>query len=236
MTACGFSETQFSFCYVFEILSKYPGKLVPLFPTTNQENKRGYDVNIGGSLFLQFKRPRYLKSENKYQIDIKNEKQFKLLYKLKSGKPANKVFYVAPIFHKLREMKRLYLSKEIEKSSALFPLEQFPPPSNAKYHKLKYEYSAQANKSFVVPITDQGFQPKGTYGVLNSDPISIETRHAVFSESDKRDVMTLDEKAKFLLNNVIPQEVARNFEIDNVVDRLFSILLVQYNILWLPIL
>lgn len=208
---------------------------MPLFPTTNQEKKLGYDVNIGGSLFLQFKRPSYLKSEKIYQISLKNEEQFKILYNLKLNKPANKVFYAAPIFYKLRDFKNFYLNKTIEENSALFPLEGFTPPPNNGYHKLKYEYHI-SNVNQSVPLTNLDAQPKGTYGILNSDPISIETLHNIFSESDKRDVMPLVEKADFLIKNVIPRSVELDFEIENSVDRLFSILLVRYNILWIPII
>jgi hypothetical protein len=73
MSICEFSETQFSFSYVFEILKKYE-KLIPLFPTLREEKKVGYDVQVGSSLFLQFKRPeRYFKKENRYAISLKNK-------------------------------------------------------------------------------------------------------------------------------------------------------------------
>lgn len=209
---------------------------MPLFPTTNQEKTLGYDVDIGGSLFLQFKRPRYLKSKKIYKISIENQEQFRILYNLKQNKPTNKVFYAAPIFHEITEMRKFYLSKTIENNSALFPLELFPFPKDDGHHELSYEYHMPNVNPSSVPLTNLNAQPKGTYGILNSDPISIETLHSVISASDNRDVMPLVKKAEFLIEQVIPRNAAREFEIESPVDRLFAILLVKYNILWIPIL
>jgi hypothetical protein len=232
--ALKFSETQFSFCYVFEILKKYP-KLMPIFPTLREEKYLGYDVKIGGSLFLQFKRPKYL-ANNKYQIKLARD-QFQILYNLKLNKPANKVFYVAPIFHTLQDMRNFYVTGKIEENSAHFPLENFPASFSAKSHLLNYEHdasvSAQPNS---IPLTINGSMPKGTYGVLNSEPVSVNTEHRVITEQDARDPMKLSEKTDFLLKEVIPENVSNKYEYDNEVDKLYSILLVEYNILWIPIL
>lgn len=235
MSSHKFSETQFSFCYVFEIIKKYNKKLVPLFPTLRQEKTLGYDAVIGGSLFLQFKIPKFMKKEKKYQISLQNNKQFEILYKLKSNKPANKVFYVAPEFHELKEMNSFYLNKTIEQNSAHFSLENFPYPLTGKSHKLKYQYCTLATTQGNIPLTNISNNPTGTYGILNSNPVSINMVHNALSDSDKRDEMRLIEKAKFLLTNVIPEVDKSEFEIDDPVDKLFSILLVKYNTVWIPI-
>lgn len=230
-----FSETQFSFCYVFEILKKYP-KLMPIFPTLREEKHLGYDADIGGSLFLQFKRPKSL-ANNKYQIKLTRD-QFQILYNLKFNKPANKVFYVAPIFHALQDMRNFYINGKIEENSAHFPLENFPASLTGKVHRLHYEYSAPqlSGSKNSIPLTVNGSVPKGTYGELNSEPVSVITEHKIISESDFRDVMTLTQKANYLLREVIPQNISNKYEYRNEVDKLYSILIAEYNILWIPIL
>lgn len=208
---------------------------MPIFSTLREEKHLGYDVEIGGSLFLQFKRPKSL-ANNKYQIKLVRH-QFQVLYNLKLNKPANKVFYVAPIFHTLKDMRGFYINGTIEENSAHFLLEKFPSSLSAKSHILNYEHDASVSgHSNSVPLTINGSTPKGTYGVLNSKPVSINTEHRVITEQDYRDPMALSEKANFLLREVIPANVSNKYEYENEVDKLYSILIAEYNILWIPII
>ncbi|MBI2792322.1 MAG: hypothetical protein HYX61_10205 [Gammaproteobacteria bacterium] len=218
---CEFSETQFAFCYVFELINNNPERFVmPWFPNTVQEGREGggYDVNINGSLFLQFKIPEYLKTKQKYKIKIDtNHKQYVLLKELK--RPANLVYYCAPKFHEEYKIRELYNDKMIGENSVLFPIEEFP--NDGEYHKLKYEYISGENH---------------TYGVLSSDPKKISSVSDVFSGNFKPDRMSLNQKANFVLNNIVSKiEHIPNVKQINDVDWLFSLLLLHYNILWIPI-
>lgn len=240
MANCEFSETQFAFCYVNEMLNRYPHILMPIFPTLRQERKLGWDVRIDddteidGSLFIQFKRPKFLSRTKKYKITI-TKHQFDILYILKKDKPANNVFYVAPIFHTLDEMKDHHINNEIEKNTAHFPLENFPSSLTKNHHGLTYEYDSMSDIN-TIPLTSGGSIPTDTYGIINSEPISIENKHCIDFDSIKPDRMKLIKKSQYLLNNVIPGNVVDAFDkIESPVEQLFSILLVRYNILWIPI-
>lgn len=216
---CDFSETQFAFCFTFEILQKYfPREIVPHFPNTVEEGRSGggYDVSIDGSLFLQFKVPVYLK-KGKYKIKIHTEdEQFRLLKEL--NRPANLVYYSAPKFHTREDIENFYIKKQIENNSALFSIKNFP--EDGAYHNLKYEYKDDNH----------------SYGILSSEPKEIETLSNIFSIPYHPYQMLLSEKADFLL------EIIKKFDynlcdskVDNNIDRVFSILLNRYNILWIPL-
>lgn len=218
---CEFSETQFSFCFTFEILKTYPNLQMPNFPNTVQEGRAGggYDVEINGSLFFQFKIPEYLQQDEKYRIKIiTKDNQFKLLKKLK--RPANIVCYCAPKFYTCNEMENFYCTKQIESNSALFSIEHFPTEGN--YHKLLYEYKKDSLKSC---------------GILSSDPKEIKISPGVFSNSYIESPMTLSEKANILWSIIkeINPELGKKESESNKTDRVFSVLLMHYNILWIPI-
>lgn len=240
---CQFSETQFAFCYVFELIAKYP-KLMPLFPNTVQEGRKGggYDVEIDGSLFLQFKIPEYLTRDKKYKIKIdtkigkKEHNQFTLLKELKRNKPANIVYYCAPKFHEEEKLRELYHAQGIENNSAHFPIEQFP--DNGKHHNLKYEYEYeyeldQDGKSIEIINTKE----PNTFGLLYSKPIKISSYSDVFSIGYQPDPMPLKRKANILIKEIVNKTkyIPYNNNIINDVDWLFSVLLLHYNILWIPI-
>jgi hypothetical protein len=232
-----FSETQFSFCYVQEFLQKQSKIIMPIFPTLRAEKKLGYDVKIGRSLFLQFKRPS-IRANNVYQIEI-SLNQFNILYKLKHNKPYNKVFYVAPLFHTNSDMRKFYVAGEIENNSAHFALENFPPKLNKSIHRLNYEYGRFGSAPLsTIPLTIHGSKPKGTFGVLNSDPICIDVEYGIFEKEFQADPnpMKLIEKANYLLANVIPESVRQKYDIVDPVHKLYSILISYYNILWIPII
>ncbi|MBS0289800.1 MAG: hypothetical protein JSS07_07190 [Proteobacteria bacterium] len=240
---CEFSETQFAFSFVWELIRKYPNRFImPWFPNTVQEGREGggYDVkidlnqNISGSLFLQFKIPEYLKSKQKYKIKIEtNHNQFRLLKSLK--RPANLVYYCTPKFHKEDEIKNFFNSSSIEGNSALFSIEEFP--NDGEYHKLIYEYKPEEIKAIEsISIVNHNSTEINTYGILSSVPMAISIFSGVFSVNFQTDQMTLIRKAEFILNNVVSKiESIPNINKINDVDWLFSILLLRYNILWIPI-
>jgi hypothetical protein len=65
MKTCEFSETQFSFCFTFEFIEKFSEKKInPIFLSTRNEGQDngGFDVNIDGNIFFQYKIPKYYKS------------------------------------------------------------------------------------------------------------------------------------------------------------------------------
>lgn len=224
---CEFSETQFAFCYVFELIKNNPTKFImPWFPNTVQEGREGggYDVKINlnpqisGSIFLQFKIPVHLKTKQKYKINIDTRsKQFELLKKLK--RPANLVYYCAPKFHTVNQINNLYVNNEIEKNSALFPIEAFP--CDNKQHRLIYEYKENS----------------GSYGELFSKPQNVSAFENVFCGSFNEDSMSLRDKARFVLDNIVnkTEAIPDYLSSINEVDLLFLILLFEYNILWIPI-
>jgi hypothetical protein len=86
---------------------------------------------------------------------------------------------------------KFYLNKQIEKNTALFPLESFPSPKIEKYHELKYEYGLLNANQVSVPLTNLNATPKRKYEILKSNPVSIEPLHNIFSDSDRRDEMPL---------------------------------------------
>lgn len=70
---CEFSETQFMFSFVHELLNKQQVSslkwFVPMFPTQHAEKKLGYDFKINNpvyAIFIQFKVP-----EKKYQQELR---------------------------------------------------------------------------------------------------------------------------------------------------------------------
>lgn len=216
---CDFSETQFAFCFTFEILKNYPNLVMPQFPNTVQEGRRGggYDVAIDGSIFIQFKIPNYHKRKNDYKIKIDTEcKQHALLKELK--KPANCVYYAAPKFHTSDDLEKFYNSNLIERNSALFSIEDFP---NNAVHK---------------HVT---FSRSGTQGTLHSNKESIDISQEIFSckssSSYLPDPMLLPVKAGYILDFIKNVDPAINTKYgkEKIVNEVFSILLIKYNILWI---
>lgn len=230
---CEFTETQFSFLFTFEILRRYPERLkMPWFPNTIQEGREGggFDVRIDiennftitGSLFFQFKIPTYLKKDKKYKIVVDTKgRQFHLLKKLRDKGPANLIYYAAPKFHTCERLESFYTNNTVEMNSALFYISDFP--TDSAYHQLKYEYYDIDNKQ--------------SYGILHSDPLYIEISKDIFSNNYTPFQMSLSEKARYILSLI--QEIDSSIRYDNtahIINYVFSILLVRYNILWVPII
>lgn len=218
---CEFSETQFAFCFTFEILRNNPNLKMPQFPNIVQEGRKGggYDVMIDGSIFIQFKIPVYRQNKDEYQIKIDTEcKQHSLLKELK--KPANCVYYAASKFHLLSEFEKYYNENRIEDNAALFSIESFLDSTEVHKH-----------------IT---YTKDSAYGFLHSVDKQISMARGIFpcksSPSYRPDHMELSKKAKFILKFIqnIDSSVNIKYGNEKIINEVFSILLIQYNILWIP--
>jgi hypothetical protein len=229
---CGFSETQFAFCYTFEILEKYSALPMPNFLNTVKEGRTGggYDVQIDKNLFLQFKIPTYSEGKKEYKISIiTTDNQYKLLQALKLNCSDNLVYYVAPKFHTCDTMETFYCKKEIESNSVLFSIDKFP--TVGKYTQLRYEYKDDKNELF-----------GNLCGRDSNRKHKIEISRRLFSKQDLTDslsVISLGQKADVLLEIIssVNPRFPSKLEYDEIgsVKRVSSILLNQYNILWIPL-
>lgn len=236
MANCKFSETQFSFCFTFEFIkSFFPVIPLPLFPSTVREGMAGgYDVNIDGNIFFQFKVPRVFTRRTAkvavrwdrhgkkfYVFKIKtNGKQFELLKGIKTT--TNEVYYCAPEFASIAELEDLYYKYQIVNHSAWFPIEAFPPP-NSGNHELTYSAG-------------------GTTGVLYSEPRSIE-KELIKSPSqrfERTGVSTIYKEAQRLIKVIdrIDERVTLDINRENqneLVKRVHSILISHFNTHWYPV-
>jgi hypothetical protein len=244
MKECTFSETQFSFCFTFEyIRSYYPYIPLPLFPNTVLEGRDGggFDVEIMGNLFFQFKIPKlYDKLNNAlrkqwdvfghefYRIKVETDKeQYRLLKLL--VKPYNKVYYTTPDFHDMLSLNRFYQSASITKNSSWFPLDSMPAHSSGHHHLV--------------------YSPKHGWGKLFSEPIDIIRQQVInplelFQNTNFREngnVTTLRSTANELLQIInqfqenTPDILIANADELTVFQRVSYLLLSAYNIHWYPI-
>jgi hypothetical protein len=131
--ACEFSE--FTYGYVFTDEQMRAGKIhtAPVFPTLHQEHKHGgYDVEIAGLAFVQFKRP-YIYEGNRcrevvngqlkapvFRMNI-NQAQHETLRKFEKTESIHmRVFYACPCFHDVNELNVHYNAGMIMAQSAIF--------------------------------------------------------------------------------------------------------------------
>lgn len=228
MIPCAFSETQFSFCFTFEYIRIfYPSGPIPLFPNTVEEGREGggYDVEINGNIFLQFKIPKFYDkpcnitlqkrkvfNQAYYQINIDTDKkQFQLLKELCIKN--NRVLYVSPEFYKKESLKENYKMKKIVKKSAMFSVYNFPEYKSG-FHELIYTDSSK-------------------YGKLFSEPFKIYKEREIIGRIQK---VSLYEQAVRL------SEILKKYDINitkddqnkqKIIDSVYITLLSRFNILWL---
>ena len=149
------SEFSYGYAITEELVAKHKAILVgaPIFPSLYEEGKKGggYDVKIpikGNPVFLQFKLSDYLErtSAKEHQsgvLDVpfyrmhlrplKHSDQHQLLLDLEST--GEKVFYIAPEFHRPVELNNFYLSRTVIENSAAFkPSNIGPLPSNDEHY------------------------------------------------------------------------------------------------------
>lgn len=239
MEKCGFSENQFSFCFTLEYIKKfYKPFALPIFPSTVDEGKPGggYDVEIDGNIFFQYKIPKFYKinyHNRKYwesflsdyykiKIDVK-EKQFRLLKELSLKSKMNKVYYSTPEFHKVRDLKEKFSKTSIVKNSAIFSIDNFPE-AEADYHELVY-----TNKSEI--------------GLLFSDPFEIKKiknlkLSELFPNIETIGKKKLFEQAKIIGKIIREMELAKDInENDPIkyIKTIHYILLIELDVQWYPV-
>lgn len=239
---CEFSETQYSFCFTFEYIKQfYPIIPLPFFPNTVVEGRTGggYDVEISGNIFFQFKIPTYIhirSTRNREHWDVfdkpyykikldTNSSQFKLLKKLE--KPENKVFYATPEFHTKLSLSTFYQYNQMVENSALFPIQNFPA-SMSGYHHLIYHPNHDNGKLFSEPII--------------IDKIRIINPYELFARDERKIKMTIYKQALEIkeILKAIGHEIADNLLFNenrpiDLVILIHNVLLTKYNIHWYPV-
>lgn len=183
---CSFSETQFVFGILHELLNNHwstkQGWLPPMFPTQRKEHDLGYDVRIEGcvrALFFQFKVPeKKTKSNSKYwktynapyyvfKIWPDNlSHQHNNLIKLAKTDKRYRVYYCSPGFNTGEEFDRYYKSGTIANNSIYVPCND---PSLIKIYgadkhdisytiKPKREFNMHSDEFCIVGLDYQGFE------------------------------------------------------------------------------
>lgn len=241
MQHCQFSETQFAFCFTFEYIRQFfPFVLLPIFPNTVQEGRAGggYDVQINGNIYLQFKIPIYYDlvsnffrkywdvfGHEYYKIKLEtNKEQFRLLKDLQD--PTNNVYYATPEFHTSSQLGRLYSTDSIVTNSALFPIENFPGHGSGHHHLI--------------------YSPRHSCGRLFSEPTDIKKTkliHPFELFPDKKTDLTIYEQARQISNILRKGEYKTIEDIwfndnkrDQFVKDIYTVLLTKYDIHWYPII
>lgn len=156
---CEFSETQFVFGVMNELVNNYlqkkSGWTALYFPTQRKEMRLGYDVKIKNpvrtrSVFFQFKVPeKKTTSKGKYWTqfgqpyyefkiwpDNVTHQHNELVNLAKS--PHNKVYYCSPGFHTFNEFDINYQYKKIAKNSIYVPCKGLPTISENVKHNIAY--------------------------------------------------------------------------------------------------
>ncbi|MCF6132506.1 hypothetical protein [Flavobacterium wongokense] len=242
MPECGFSETQFSFCFTFEFIQKYTfWCIIPFFPSTYMEGQPGYgyDVQVNNHLYFQFKRPFLVsrrRNPNQAQWDTfgrsylrihihTDDEQHKLLHLLKARAPQNKVFYIAPEFNRQDDISRHYINNQIVPNSLIVAIEDFPPHGSG-HHSLCYLAGA-------------------SFAYLFSQPQQVNKQNLeelLFSGNREQQALPLAEEAERIMGLLNELKMPRNLFInqpegrDERVNYVKNILLSQFNILWMPVI
>lgn len=131
--SCEFSE--FTYGYVFTDERMKAGKIhvAPIFPTLHQEHKHGgYDVEISGLAFVQFKRPDVYEGNRCkevvagklkapiYRMKI-NQQQHETLREFEKTVPAGmRLYYACPCFSTVGVLNTHYSGGNVMKQSAIF--------------------------------------------------------------------------------------------------------------------
>ncbi len=241
MQNCQFSETQFSFCFTFEYIKQFlPFIPLPVFPNTVDEGRMGggYDVQINGNIYFQFKIPIYYDKVSNfwrrdwevfgheyYKIKLETDNyQFKLLKDLQS--PGNEVYYSTPEFHTQFDLANFYSTDNIVSHSALFSLDNLPAYRSGHHHLI--------------------YSPNQTWGQLFSEPTKVKKVTTInpfdLFPNGKSD-LTIYQQALLIseiLNNQ-DYEPSRRFEFNSnrpaqLVREVYSILLTDFNTHWYPVI
>jgi hypothetical protein len=241
MQKCGFSETQFSFCFTFEYLQRFlPVIPLPIFPNTVVEGKAGggYDVRINGSFFFQFKIPKFYDIENNftrqkwncvggqpyYSIKLNTDsEQFRLLKALK--RPTNKVYYVTPEYHRAKQIGSYYNANKIVTNSAMFDIGDFPNHGSG-YHHLVYNEKASLGYLFSEPM------------MVPKSPIL----HPLEAFQQSPDDLTIVDAAREIASILRREDFTQikpansNQHPATFVKAVYAMLLTEYDIHWYPVI
>jgi len=241
MQECEFSETQFTFCFTFEYIKQFfPTIPLPIFLNTVDEGRvgGGYDVQIKGNIYFQFKIPTYYDLVSNfwrrdwdvfghayYKIKLETDGyQFKLLKDLQM--PGNEVYYATPEFHTKIDLSNYYSTDNIVPNSALFSLNDLPPYLTG-HHNLIYS-------------------PLHTWGKLFSEPRQIKISKSIdpfklFPESKGN--LTIYKQALLLSEIIRRQEVvlSNNFKFlsdrpTQLVKEIYITLLTDFDVHWYPVI
>jgi|SRR5688572_12075528 len=237
-----FSETQFAFCFMFEYMQRFPKGTLPLFPNTVLEGRTGggYDVEIDGNIFIQFKIPEYrfrLTHLNHdfyqvfkgpyYKVKIDTDStQFGLLKTLQGNDPLNQVFYATPEFHLKNQLQTHYSSGHVVKNSALFPIQNFPSHRSG-YHTLIYNAKQDWGKLFSQPIKIK------KQGVFDPSELFTNSKEGITLLDQAERIISVLGKSKIEDLNMIRFLVNRPY---HLVREVHSYLLTHLNIYWFPVI
>ncbi|MES2396318.1 MAG: hypothetical protein V4549_09960 [Bacteroidota bacterium] len=241
MKPCDFSETQFSFCFTFEYIRQfYPNIPLPIFPNTVEEGREGggYDVQINGNIFFQFKIPIYYDKVSNYfrrdwnvfghdyyKIKLEtDQEQYKLLKALQM--PNNEVFYATPEFHNKSDLTTLYNSDQIVANSGIFSLSNLPT-YNSGYHHLIYSPSHSWGKLFSDPI-----EIKKTISI-NPFELFSESKFNMTIYSEARRIGNILKKGDYKISGAVS---LNDNKPDQFVKEIYTILLTEFDIHWYPVM
>jgi len=236
-----FSETQFSFCFTFEYIKQFfPTVPLPIFPNTFDEGQLGggYDVQINGNIYFQFKIPVYhdlvsnffrkhwnVFGHDYFKIKLEtDEYQFKLLKDLQS--PDNEVYYATPEFHTTTDLGTFYSTDNIVPNSALFPIASFPAYMSGHHHLI---YSPRQNwgRLFSEPTEIKKLKSINPFELFpdNKGDLTIYQQAVRLSQIIKSQENSLSTKYEFNTNNRV-----------QLVKEVYTALLTIYNIHWYPVI
>lgn len=221
-----FSETQFLFCFLNELLSNHPHAFMPMIPTQRKEKNVGYDANITiGSrvLFLQFKIPEFRKRKKaKYFKDFDapyyvfrihnktSDDQHSTLTKLAIQCPGS-VYYCTPNYITYEELEDSYNNNKVMKNSKIIDCGQM-------------NLQGLSNKDH-----DITFKKEEYFGFVHSEKIEIELFNY---ESIKEKTSLFEGEEKF-----ITKIKEAGIDIENATDikAISEVLFRKYNIFLLLI-
>ncbi len=241
MQDCQFSETQFSFCFTFEYIKQFfPFVPLPIFPNTVDEGRAGggYDVQINGNLYFQFKIPVYYDKVSNfwrrdwdvfgheyYKIKLEtDEEQFRLLKILQS--PSNEVYYSTPSFHTSADLSTFYSSDNIVANSSLFSIDSLPPHGSGHHHLV--------------------YSPAHNWGRLFSDPVDVKVIKAINPFElfpDNKYELTIYEQALRIVGQLREGQfkLSGNFDFNSnqpaqLVRQVYTTLLTDFDVHWYPVI
>jgi len=241
MEPCRFSETQFSFCFTFEYIKQFfPVIPLPIFPNTVEEGRPGggYDVQINGNIYFQFKVPGFYNLVSNfirqhwnvfghefYKIKFRtDEEQYRLLKVLQN--PTNQVYYATPEFHTINALSSHYSLDRVVSNSALFSLNDLPAYGSGKHNLI--------------------YSPRQTWAKVFSDPIQVKkvkniNPFELFQEA--RLGLTIYDQAKDIRSILLEGQYIHDSSIffnDNkpaqFVKEIYVALLTRFNIHWYPVI